>query len=276
MRIFKNRLLPALTAGLLSFSAIPFSVSAADTHTVTVIDYDGNVMDVLTVPHGDSPDLSSYEASDKLNFHKNDYTQVGFFQWSCDTTSVTSDIAVQALFVRMTIEGSAAPAKTEYYSKSGKIKTDGLKVTITKYTQLREKDENGAFITQTEITDISDGCSVVPDTLDKAFADGNTAAVKILPPASNRAIVSYDISLFDGLGDVNYDGLVDSSDASSIFIIYAIQSTGGDPKLTEEKKLRCDVDRNGSIDSTDASLILRFYTEKLTSATTISWDDYLK
>ena len=61
------------------------------------------------------------------------------------------------------------------------------------------------------------------------------------------------------LGDVNEDGMVDSSDASRVLQEYALIQTGGEPTFTEKQKLASDVNKDNSTDSTDASKILAYY-----------------
>jgi uncharacterized protein YcbK (DUF882 family) len=54
------------------------------------------------------------------------------------------------------------------------------------------------------------------------------------------------------LGDVNFDGKVDSTDAR-----IALQASVGKTKLTEEQKQAADVNKDGKVDSTDARTILQ-------------------
>ncbi len=61
------------------------------------------------------------------------------------------------------------------------------------------------------------------------------------------------------LGDVNSDGAVDSSDASSVLVEYAAMSTGGATTLTEGQRKAADVNSDGAADASDASKILEFY-----------------
>lgn len=273
----KKQFLIATALITLSSACIPINSSAEKTHTVTIMGYNAEEtpIAVLTVPHGSSVDLSEYENSPALNYHDNEYTQVGFGQWSEYPETVTEDIIIHALSVKMTIECSGKPSKTEYYSKKGKVNTNGLKVIITKYAQLPEKDENGSFITDIEVTDISDACTTVPAVIDKAFLTGNKASVSIIPPNSNRAIVTYDINYFDGLGDADENGIVDASDASEILKYYAMFLTGSAPELTEHQKLICDVDRNNIIEASDAAMVQLYYSALMTSHEEISWDDIL-
>ena len=271
---FKNRLITAAASLALMAGAVPTNAVCAENHTVTVIDFNGKVMATLSVPHGKSVDLSGIDTT-SLNYHLNDYTQVGFNGWSKYPEKITEDTAIYALFLRMTIECPSIPVKTEYYSRTGNIKTDGLNVTIRKYTQLPEKDENGAFITETEIVNITDTCSIVPSTIEEALNNTDNGLVKIIPPGGNRAIATYDISYFEGLGDVVEDESVDASDASKVLSVYAQISTGSEIDLNASKIPNCDVNRDETIDSADASMILAFYAAASTSDKEITWDDFL-
>lgn len=274
----KRSLASAVLTAAVSLASLPVNTFADDmvTHTVTVKDYNGDDIAVLTVPHGGSADLSQYESSEKLNYHKGEYTQIGFSQWSEAPDVVNEDMTIYALYVSMTIECSGAPVKTEYYSTKGKTNIDGIAVTITKITQLPEKLENGEFSTDEEVTNITDACTAVPAVIDKAFINGNTATVSIIPPNANRAILSFKISYFEGLGDVNSDELIDATDSSDVLQYYAMFSTGKDPGLSDHEFSVCDIDRNDIIDSADASKILEYYAVNSTSDNGMTWDELLK
>ena len=60
-------------------------------------------------------------------------------------------------------------------------------------------------------------------------------------------------------GDIDLNGVVDSSDASAALVEYSAISTGRDTTLTAEQKAVSDVNTDGAVDSTDASFILQFY-----------------
>lgn len=62
-------------------------------------------------------------------------------------------------------------------------------------------------------------------------------------------------------GDVNFDGLIDSIDASQVLEHYASISTDGDGTLAEESLYPADYNGDGWIDSVDASQILIYYAE---------------
>ncbi len=73
------------------------------------------------------------------------------------------------------------------------------------------------------------------------------------------------------LGDVNEDGMVDSSDASMVLAEYALIQTGGEPTFTEIQKISADVNKDYSVDSSDASLILAYYADASTGKNP-TWD----
>ena len=77
------------------------------------------------------------------------------------------------------------------------------------------------------------------------------------------------------LGDVNFDGSVDSSDASDVLMEYAITSTGGAPAFTALQKLVANVNFDLTIDSADASDILVYYAYTSTGGS-MSSNDFFK
>lgn len=62
------------------------------------------------------------------------------------------------------------------------------------------------------------------------------------------------------LGDISFDGVIDSSDASLILAEYSKILVGKESILRKEQAKAADVDRDGTIDSTDASWILAYYS----------------
>ena len=67
------------------------------------------------------------------------------------------------------------------------------------------------------------------------------------------------------LGDLDGDGIVDASDASSVLLEYAAKSTGGKSDLNDAQKKAADVNDDGLIDASDASAILAYYALVSTS-----------
>lgn len=68
-------------------------------------------------------------------------------------------------------------------------------------------------------------------------------------------------------GDVDFNGVVDASDASLVLAEYARTQAGGQPTFTPEQFEAADMDNNGKIDATDAAMILEVYRGNQTSGT---------
>ncbi len=60
-------------------------------------------------------------------------------------------------------------------------------------------------------------------------------------------------------GDVNGDGLVNSSDASAILGYYAEISVGNEPAMDKNFTIAGDINDDGKVDSADSSNVLEFY-----------------
>ncbi len=71
----------------------------------------------------------------------------------------------------------------------------------------------------------------------------------------------------DMLGDVNGDGMVDSSDASLVLTEYSLLSTGKNGNFSESVKKLADLNKDEITDSSDASLILAYYAHVSTGGT---------
>lgn len=78
----------------------------------------------------------------------------------------------------------------------------------------------------------------------------------------NKGISSGYISILEeryGMGNVNADGYVDSSDASDILAEYARRQTGAVPSFDEHQTRAADVNGDSFVDSSDASDVLAYY-----------------
>lgn len=260
-----NHLKPVAAAAsllLILSCAAPASSNAgnAQTHTVTVLDFNGNTLKTLTVSDGSSVDLSSIDTA-SLEKHIDTYTQIGFSSWSSIPSKITADTTVRALYKKMVLSLDSLPSKTEYLDNYGNIDTKGLGVSITVYTQLPEKDTDGNYKVAKEIVNIESECKVSPATLQEAFASSNQAEISIFPISSSRPIASYGITYYPNIGDADMNGFIDSADATFILGAYSAVSTGSNFTYSAGQKKRCDVDGNGKVDSTDATLVLRFYAD---------------
>ena len=74
------------------------------------------------------------------------------------------------------------------------------------------------------------------------------------------------------IGDVNYDGAIDSKDAVLVLKSYAEELVNGKPTVDDTG----DVNGDKNIDSKDAVIILKYYAEKLASGSSISMTDFVK
>ena len=274
-----KKFIACILAGAVILSSVSFTASADENnHTVTFIDFNGSVMKTVTVPHGAELDLSVVD-TDSLNKHLDIYTQIAFNSWGNlpESNIVTEDIAVYALFRKMVISCDSVPAKTEYFSNKGNIKLDGLSITITDYVQTPEKDKNGAFIVKEEVTNIESKCTTSPSLLDEAFANGKKSAdINVYPISSDKAILTYNITYFDSLGDVNSNSFVEATDASAILHCYSYASVGDDTVFTEYQKKCGDINRDGVIDASDASEVLSYYSMVSTSHDEFTWEDFFE
>lgn len=92
-----------------------------------------------------------------------------------------------------------------------------------------------------------------------SFSEFNNGGIRIT--AAKEAV----------LGDVDGNGIVDSSDASLVLAEYALLLTGRDSTFTPRQLESADVNKDGLIDSSDASKILRYYSDSSTGKAP-SWD----
>ena len=248
----------------MSFQGIVFA-EEEQTCTITLLDFNGEPFAELSGKPGDPVDLSLVD-TDSLETHIDDYTQIGFSSWSQTPETFTEDMDIQALYKKMTISLDREPYVTKYNSTKTNIKLNGLSVKITALTQNPEKNSRGEYIVSTETLEITDKSVAVPDTAQEAFAEGNTAQIKVYPVVFDRPILVYEVQLMENLGDTDMDGFVTSTDASNILEFYASAATGEPLDIPEEDLQRYDVDLNGKVDSADASFCLAYYAASATGA----------
>ena len=88
----------------------------------------------------------------------------------------------------------------------------------------------------------------------------------------------YTCSLRVGLlGDINGDGIVDTSDAILALVEFTYESIGADPLLTPDQILVGDVDYDGALTTDDATFILKYYTlYTVMDMTDATWYDVTK
>lgn len=116
-------------------------------------------------------------------------------------------------------------------------------------------------LTPTEKTDLS-GASV--NLTSKALSYAGTASKAITSGLTQGEELPEEEYT---LGDVNNDGRIDSSDATSILQQYSIASTGGSYTITEIQQKAADTNKDGKIDATDATNVLQYYSYISTGGT---------
>ncbi|MDE5946281.1 MAG: hypothetical protein K2G63_03090 [Oscillospiraceae bacterium] len=239
--------------------------------TISFVDFYGNVMNTQKLKKGAAIDYSLPD-TDSLKSNINPFTQRIFSEWDIHPETATSDMTINALYSEAVIALESVPSKTVYdMDDTGKIDVKGLKVTITISTQTTDFDEQGNRIINTEVTDISSSCTLSPENIEDAFEKSDTAEIKIYPISSSVPVGSYNIKLDFIRGDVNFDGIVDASDATDVIRHYGAFSMGVNDGFTPKQKRVSDVNRDGVIDAADASDILIYYS-KCAAGEEASWD----
>lgn len=237
----------------------------------------GTIMQTLEVKEGETIDYSLVDTS-ALSAQIDDYTQIRFSSWSETPETVTENIDIYALYQMAVLSVNAEPERREYFSNEGDISLSGLDVTITVTTQTPEKVD-GDHVVTTDVLNITSLCTVQPSTLSEAFYDSITSEISVYcPPIPDtehtRPLLTYSISLFENLGDVNGDSSVNAVDATEILKHYAQSSVSDDLLLTDEQIKCADIDRNGEVNPVDATKVLQYYAMQSLDST-LDWEKFL-
>ena len=124
--------------------------------------------------------------------------------------------------------------------------------------------------TTATVTASAESISTVPVTT--ATDSSDTEAVTTTTDSSSQPIIKPEVVT----GDINEDGMIDSSDASLILTHYADISTGSDGIFTSRQKHSADINNDGKIDSSDASVVLGYYAYISTNDEYITILDFLQ
>ena len=258
-----------LTARDQSVASVPLEI-----YKITFLDFDGNVMKVLDVEDGDPIDYTSVDVS-SLHKHLSVNVEQAFSSWDIHPDFADKDYTIQALSKTATISVNQLPTKTRYFTNKGDVNTDGLNVTITISVQTSNKDQNGNYITEDNVTDITSSCTISPSTITEAFAKDDKATVTIYPIGDKKALKQFEITCHNNLGDVNSDGRIDSSDASSVLLTY-VNLAATENYIVDDKTFKLsDVNFDDAIDARDASYILKYYAESSVSNETFDWTNII-
>ena len=144
--------------------------------------------------------------------------------------------------------------------KKGTVAGDYTVSIDPKETYLTAVDANGKNFSRSlengKITATKAVIHVVNDSVPETPTDNNTQYERKPLP----------------IGDVNYDGAIDSKDAVLVLKSYAEELVNGKPTVDDTG----DVNGDKNIDSKDAVIILKYYAGKLASGSSISMTDFVK
>lgn len=255
-----------LTASPVSIKAFAVESSAvqtaeeSETYTVNFVDFDGKVIDTQKLKSGEAIDYSRPD-TDSLKCNVDPFTQRKFYTWDIHPETVSENTTIHALYTEAVISLDALPSKTVYSLNDTNIDPSGLKVIITMSSQTPDFDDNGNRIMNVSKTDISSTCTLSPNNVKDAFADSDSAEIQIYPIASSTPVGSYTVTLDFLRGDVNFDGVINASDASEIIRHYAACSIGVDDGFTAIQKRAADFNCDGVINASDSSDVLIYYAD---------------
>lgn len=270
----KIKLAAALLSMTLASASLPLCANAEEkvTHTVTFLDFDGNVYKTLNVAEGEKINYSKVSGA-SLDDNPDNYTKRVFTQWSSTPETAAEDIQIKALCCTETLnfdetydKNHKLNLKQRYVYLTDELSLDGLKATLTFETQLPELDEEGNFKVEKEVTDISKGCTTQPATLAAAFSSVDpakdefaTADIKVFAQGESKELFTYTIYYVKKLGDVNHNGGVTTADVSYVLKTCAnLSKHSEETTLSDDMLLYGDINGDSKITTSDASLMLKY------------------
>ena len=138
---------------------------------------------------------------------------------------------------RAAAQASSYTLKPITLENSYTLNADGTQTVIMPVTgYVRNEDGSGKAITLS------------------APADKNSAPIALFTFEYAKADTKPDVTY----GDVNGDGIINSTDAAIVY-----RSVNGRYTLTDSQKLSADVNGDGAVNSTDAALIYRYTNGKM-------------
>ncbi|WP_297955583.1 dockerin type I domain-containing protein [uncultured Ruminococcus sp.] len=242
-------------------------------YNITFLDFDGNVMTSFNIEEGDPINYSDVNTK-SLHKHLDEYTEQDFSSWDIKPDFADADYTIHALSKTASITHIKPPAKHRYYTLDGEVSLAGFEASIKMTVQTPEKDEKGNYKTEESIVDVSESCTAKPSSLKEAFAKGDKATITVYPLGDQKSLCSFEIIYHRGLGDVNSDGSINSTDASQVLATYANMAASKDYTVSDKMLTLSDVNMDGKLDARDASHILRYYAVASTSQKTVDWDDF--
>jgi S-adenosylmethionine hydrolase len=263
----KNKIVAAIMSLIMTSASMPFYANAQDTvtHTITFLDFDGNVMTRLKVEDGKKINYSKVDTS-SLDKHIDNYTERSFYKWSETPDTITSDITVQALSQTYTLSIKEAPIVRRYVYMDDPLTLEGLNVEIVKENQIAERDENGEYKTESTVENIGGSCYCKPDSLEAAFSGaedidsyGTKSADVTVYTRNNQELFTYKIYYVPKFGDVTHNNRYDVTDATYMLKVCSnLSNPNINIDVSDDLFMYGDVDGNRRITTYDATCILKF------------------
>ena len=219
--------------------------------TILKFSFDSNILEIISV---ESTKLLPGSLNNNIGVEKNNF----IVRWSNIENTMAEGVFINLKFnvldnsadnTIIGIDYSDEDTFDENYNDVSLICSD---VTIS----LNESIETEISTTTTSTAPPTTTTTTASTTNPTETTTSTTSTIE--PPVTTtepKPVIPSDYEL----GDVNCDGVVDSTDASKILYAYAMMSTGGDDGLTEIQRMNADVNGDTFINSTDASKILAYY-----------------
>lgn len=243
------------------------------TYYIKFLDFDGNLMMTLEVEEGDPINYKSVDTS-SLHKHLGVDTEQAFSSWDITPSFADKDYTIHALSQTATITFKKPPQKYRYFSTKGNVILDGLEVYVKKTVQKPEKDQNGNYVVEENVVDISASCKASPASLSEAFANSDKATITVYPLGDKKSICQFDIICYRDLGDVNEDGSINSIDASAVLNAYASMAASKSYTVSDKFVKLADVNMDGNVNARDASHILNYYAKTSVTTEFMDWESF--
>lgn len=193
----------------------------------------------------------------------------------------------------------------EFIEKNGKVSVAGNYIIYCGMENASTGYKN--FIEQEGTAEIEEVTSydILDDNIDVFYIGGSTCVVYIYKPVSAGSVkvsfakgapwnlektkkidetetfeIAEDMTVVKtskalSVGDIDGNGIIDASDASSVLAAYAAVQSGGKSELDEKQLKAADVDGNDVVDASDASSILAYYSFVQTGGAAMTFEEFL-
>ncbi|EWM53385.1 dockerin type I domain-containing protein [Ruminococcus flavefaciens] len=242
------------------------------TYHITFLDFDSKPLKVLEIEEGDPIDYTAVDTK-SLHKHIDTHTEQEFVAWDIKPDFADADYTIHALSKTASIYFTQkSPEKTRYFSTKGNVSLKGIQASIKMSVQTPQKDKDGKYITEDSVVDISESCLATPSSLKEAFSKSDKATITVYPAGDQKPIGTFEIVCFRDLGDVDQNGMIDSTDASQVLNTYARMAASANYAPEADFKKRADVNMDNKLDARDASHILKYYAVSSTASDPIDWE----